>query len=121
MSVVLLIANTSALTFTIGGLFKDILLVTLSVIVFGSPVSALQIFGYLVSLGGMHIYKDFKSNPQQMEAQVKKILQSYVPALAAIIFGDVNEGADDVTKDDAIPILPSIQNDTNTAEEEMTV
>ena len=39
----LLISHTSAMTLTIGGLFKDVLLVIFSVIFFGSPLTILQV------------------------------------------------------------------------------
>ena len=46
VAVVLLISNTSALVLTLAGIVKDVLLVCLSVAVFGSPVTLLQYFGY---------------------------------------------------------------------------
>lgn len=39
----LLISHTSAMTLTIGGLFKDVLLVIFSVVFFGSPLTLLQV------------------------------------------------------------------------------
>ena len=66
VAIVLLISNTSALVLSLGGIVKDILLVFFSVIVFGAPVSTVQFFGYSISLFSMNLYKDFKSNPQEM-------------------------------------------------------
>jgi drug/metabolite transporter (DMT)-like permease len=51
IAVVLLISNTSALVFTLTGIVKDILLVILSVIVFGSPVTPLQYAGEILCYG----------------------------------------------------------------------
>lgn len=65
VAIVLLITNTSALSLTVGGIFKDVLLVFLSFVVFGAPVSLLQIFGYSFSLLGMTLYKNYKSNPEE--------------------------------------------------------
>ena len=45
VAVVLLIGNTSALVLTLAGIAKDILLVMLSVAIFGSPVTPLQYAG----------------------------------------------------------------------------
>ena len=50
VAVVLLISNTSALVLTLAGIIKDILLVVLSVTVFGSPVTPLQYAGTQPSL-----------------------------------------------------------------------
>jgi drug/metabolite transporter (DMT)-like permease len=47
VAVVLLISNSSALVLTLAGIIKDILLVFLSVTVFGSPVTPLQYAGEL--------------------------------------------------------------------------
>ena len=41
---VLLILHTSAMTLTIGGLFKDVLLVTFSFFFFKSPLTHLQVY-----------------------------------------------------------------------------
>ncbi len=57
IAVVLLIKNTSSLTFSITGLFKDILLVTFSVLVFRNPITNLQLFGYMISLASLNMYK----------------------------------------------------------------
>lgn len=48
VAVVLLISNSSALVLTLAGIVKDILLVFLSVTVFGSPVTPLQYAGEFV-------------------------------------------------------------------------
>jgi drug/metabolite transporter (DMT)-like permease len=68
VAVVLLISNTSALILTLAGIVKDILLVTLSVLVFGSPVTPLQYAGYAVALLGLNLHKEFKKNPDRITA-----------------------------------------------------
>jgi len=70
IAIVLLISNTSALVLSLGGILKDILLVIFSIVFFGAPVSGLQVFGYAISLFSMNIYKDYKSNPQEMTQRV---------------------------------------------------
>lgn len=42
---------------TLCGVLKDILLVCASMAIWGSPVTALQFFGYSIALGGMIYYK----------------------------------------------------------------
>ena len=42
---------------TLCGVLKDIMLVCASVLIFGSPVTPLQIFGYSIALAGMVYYK----------------------------------------------------------------
>ena len=64
VAIVLLISNTSAMTLTVGGILKDVLLVFLSVEIFSSPVSLMQVFGYGVSLSAMTAYKNFKADPE---------------------------------------------------------
>jgi len=59
---VLLISHTSALVLTLAGVFKDILLVVLSLVVFASPVSMLQYLGYSVALLGLNLHKEYKKN-----------------------------------------------------------
>ena len=42
---------------TLCGVLKDILLVGASIAIWGTPISALQYFGYSVALGGLIYYK----------------------------------------------------------------
>ena len=42
---------------TLSGVLKDILLVALSVIIWSTPLTALQMFGYTIALGGLIYYK----------------------------------------------------------------
>lgn len=64
VAVVVLISNTSALTLTLAGIVKDLLLVFLSVAIFGSPVTPLQYFGYTVALFGLNMHKEYKKSPE---------------------------------------------------------
>ncbi|KAK5046335.1 hypothetical protein LTR84_008479 [Exophiala bonariae] len=57
VSVVFLIGKTSSLVLTLCGILKDILLVGLSVAIWGNPVTKTQLFGYAVALGGLLYYK----------------------------------------------------------------
>jgi len=57
VSVVFLIGKTSSLVLTLCGVLKDILLVAASMMIFLSPVSGLQFFGYSIALGGLVYYK----------------------------------------------------------------
>lgn len=75
VAVVMLISNTSALVLTLAGIFKDILLVFLSVTVFGSPVTPLQYAGYGVALLGLNIHKEYKKNPEK----IGQLVAHYLP------------------------------------------
>jgi drug/metabolite transporter (DMT)-like permease len=57
VSVVFLIGRTSSLVLTLCGVLKDILLVIASVLIWGTVVTPLQIFGYVLALGGLIYYK----------------------------------------------------------------
>ncbi|KIW06030.1 hypothetical protein, variant [Verruconis gallopava] len=57
VSLVLLIGKTSSLVLTLCGVLKDILLVVASILIWGTPVTATQFFGYSIALGGLVHYK----------------------------------------------------------------
>jgi hypothetical protein len=57
VSVVFLIGKTSSLVYTLCGVLKDVLLVGLSMLIWGTPVTPLQFFGYGIALSGMMYYK----------------------------------------------------------------
>ncbi|KAH6656644.1 triose-phosphate transporter [Truncatella angustata] len=57
VSVVFLIGRTSSLVMTLCGVLKDVLLVAASMMIWGSPISGLQAFGYTIALCGMVYYK----------------------------------------------------------------
>jgi len=51
------IGKTSSLVLTLSGVLKDILLVVASVVIWHSPLTILQIFGYSIAVGGLVLYK----------------------------------------------------------------
>ncbi|KAI9846714.1 MAG: hypothetical protein M1837_003770 [Sclerophora amabilis] len=57
VSVVFLIGKTSSLVLTLCGVLKDVLLVGASMLIWGTPISGLQAFGYAIALGGLVYYK----------------------------------------------------------------
>ncbi|KAI0013326.1 TPT-domain-containing protein [Xylariaceae sp. FL0662B] len=57
VSVVFLIGKTSAVIMTLCGVLKDVMLVAASMLIWGTPVSGLQAFGYSIALAGMVYYK----------------------------------------------------------------
>ncbi|KAJ5293768.1 hypothetical protein PENANT_c002G06406 [Penicillium antarcticum] len=57
VSVVFLIGKTSSLVMTLCGVLKDILLVIASMMIWNTPVTALQFFGYSIALLGLVWYK----------------------------------------------------------------
>ncbi|KJA13736.1 hypothetical protein HYPSUDRAFT_49651 [Hypholoma sublateritium FD-334 SS-4] len=61
VAAVFLVGVGSGLVLTLAGVFKDILLITGSVLIFGNQVTPLQIFGYSIALGGLILYKTASS------------------------------------------------------------
>ncbi|KAH8820014.1 triose-phosphate transporter family-domain-containing protein [Xylogone sp. PMI_703] len=57
VSVVFLIGKTSGLVLTLCGVLKDILLVVASMLIWGTIITPLQIFGYGIALSGLVYYK----------------------------------------------------------------
>jgi len=62
LSVFLLIGRTSALTMNVAGVIKDWLLIGLSTALFKSPVTTLNLFGYLIAFTGVCWYNYAKAN-----------------------------------------------------------
>lgn len=57
VAAVFLVGVGSGLVLTLAGVFKDILLITGSVLIFGSLVTPLQVLGYGIALGGLVLFK----------------------------------------------------------------
>lgn len=57
ITAVFLIGAASSLVLTLSGVIKDILLIVGSVIMFGSPITKIQVFGYAIALGGLVLFK----------------------------------------------------------------
>ncbi|KAL5522637.1 hypothetical protein ACEPAG_8655 [Sanghuangporus baumii] len=57
IAAVFLVGAGSGLVLTLAGVFKDILLVTSSVLIFGVQVTPLQVFGYSIALIGLVLFK----------------------------------------------------------------
>ena len=57
VAAVFLVGAGSGLVLTLAGVFKDILLITGSVLIFGSSITPLQIVGYSIALGGLILFK----------------------------------------------------------------
>jgi hypothetical protein len=60
---VLLMGKTSALVLALSGIVKDIGLVGLSVVIFGSDVTSIQLVGFSISLMGLNLHREGKKNP----------------------------------------------------------
>jgi drug/metabolite transporter (DMT)-like permease len=67
---VMLIAHTSALTLTLAGIVKDILLVVLSMSIFRAPVTHLQSMGYAVALLAMNLHREYKKSQSLFESSL---------------------------------------------------
>ncbi|TFK21140.1 TPT-domain-containing protein [Coprinopsis marcescibilis] len=59
VAAVFLVGAASGLVLTLAGVFKDILLITGSVLLFGSTVTPTQVFGYSIALAGLVFFKTF--------------------------------------------------------------
>ncbi|KAI0792450.1 TPT-domain-containing protein [Abortiporus biennis] len=57
VAAVFLVSAGSGLVLTLAGVFKDILLITGSVLIFGSSITPLQVIGYSIALGGLVLFK----------------------------------------------------------------
>jgi len=57
VAAVFLVGVASSLVLTLSGVFKDILLITGSVLFFGEQVTPMQVFGYSIALGGLILFK----------------------------------------------------------------
>ncbi|KAI0287546.1 TPT-domain-containing protein [Russula brevipes] len=57
VAAVFLVGAGSGLVLTLAGVFKDILLITGSVLIFGSQITPLQVLGYSIALGGLILFK----------------------------------------------------------------
>eukprot|EP00891_Asterochloris_glomerata_P000641 jgi/Astpho2/641/Aster-04482 len=76
MAVFLLIGKTSALTMNIAGVIKDWLLIGLSVLLFKSPVTSINLGGYGIAFGGVCWYnyrklQGMKKKQAEKDAQLK--------------------------------------------------
>ncbi|KAJ3077353.1 hypothetical protein HDU98_000003 [Podochytrium sp. JEL0797] len=68
ISVVFLIGKTSSLVMCLSGIGKDILLVGVSVLIWGTAVTPVQVFGYGVALLGLVWYKQKDVNTKNLVA-----------------------------------------------------
>jgi len=59
---VLSVSAASGLVLTLAGVLKDIILIMGSVVIFGSLITPLQIFGYSIALGGLVLFKTSSQN-----------------------------------------------------------
>eukprot|EP00929_Paragymnodinium_shiwhaense_P063035 TRINITY_DN31521_c0_g1_i1.p1 TRINITY_DN31521_c0_g1~~TRINITY_DN31521_c0_g1_i1.p1 ORF type:complete len:367 (+),score=57.08 TRINITY_DN31521_c0_g1_i1:127-1227(+) len=74
LSVYLVIQVASGLMFALGGVFKDVLIICGSVIVFGSPLTVTQIIGYLFALASLQAYGQVSKEPAAYEDGVIPVL-----------------------------------------------
>lgn len=70
VAVVFLIGSASSLVLTLSGVVKDLLLVGGSILILGSSVTLLQIFGYAIALAGLVA---FKTKPEVLDEKIAGI------------------------------------------------
>jgi len=54
---VFLVGAASSLVLTLAGVFKDIMMITGSVLLYAEPIAPLQVFGYAITLCGLYLFK----------------------------------------------------------------
>jgi hypothetical protein len=59
---------------TLSGVLKDILLVIISILIWSTPVTKLQVFGYSIALTGLMWYK---LGTDQIKEQYLKVLRGW--------------------------------------------
>ncbi|KAJ3023481.1 hypothetical protein HKX48_002908 [Thoreauomyces humboldtii] len=80
-AVVSLIGKTSSLVMCLSGIGKDIILVFVSILIWSTPISTLQVVGYGITLAGMIWYKDVAILP----AHHLKALSSKKRTLSSVV------------------------------------
>jgi len=72
IALILVVQYTSSLVLTLSGIVKDALLVILSVVMFATPVTILQVVGFSVSIGGINYYKNLREQINKEQAEKAK-------------------------------------------------
>ena len=72
IAVVLVVGRTSGLTLTLAGVVKDIMLIVLSILAFGNPVTSTQVGGYFVALYGLNLHDVYKADKDAPMAALAK-------------------------------------------------
>ena len=67
VATVYLIKNTNALVMCLGGIVKDVFLVSISLVIFAASITGQQVVGYGVALFGLYLYKEFKKDQEAFE------------------------------------------------------
>ena len=87
------IGKTSGLVMTLCGVLKDVLLVAASILIWGTPISGLQYFGYGVALCGLVYYRLGGATIKAQFSDIQRVWAEYGakhPALRKlIVFGVV--------------------------------
>lgn len=77
VSVVFLIGKTSSLVMTLCGVLKDILLVVASMMIWQTPVTGTQFFGYSIALIGLVYYKLGADKIREYTGQAGRVWAEY--------------------------------------------
>ncbi|GIL65961.1 hypothetical protein Vafri_19608 [Volvox africanus] len=93
MSVFLLIGKTSALTMNVAGVIKDWLLILLSVVLYGSPVTRTQLGGYGLAFVGVMYYNYAKVEQMKQSAAAAQKAPEKQPLIAAEV-GQSGKGSE---------------------------
>jgi len=85
LSIVLLVTNVGIMVMTLAGIFKDVLVVTMSVFLFGafSTVTTFQVVGYGISLVGLTLYKELKKPDGEVTLWLNRLAHTFEQAIRA--------------------------------------
>lgn len=92
VSVVLLIQKTSAVVYILCGIGKDVMIVTMSVVLLGTPVSSQQVVGYILAIGGIQVFNQVGRRPAEFErlGVIRATLSLLKQAVVAAELADTN-------------------------------
>lgn len=75
VAVVILVQQTSGLTLTLAGIIKDILLIVVSIWLFGNPITTVQVVGYTLALFGLQMYHEFRAAKDPADKQLGPLIR----------------------------------------------
>lgn len=79
IAVILLVSHASVLVMSVCGPMKDMTLVLLSVMLFQTPVTSVQFYGFLTSMFGLYLFREFKSNNGSFPPICRFMLHCWFP------------------------------------------
>jgi drug/metabolite transporter (DMT)-like permease len=115
MAVISLVGNASVVVMSACGPLKDIILVLLSVVLFQTPISVMQVVGYNVSLLGLCLFREYKNNNSSL------LINHFVNSIKVFQFKFVgmwkstprSTSAANLSFEVALEVVPTQENEEN--------